>query len=171
MISAFLSGQECLLVFSLSCGAGHEKLQAFGADCSGSCIQMSRLCLLGSVGQEMWETALVPWDKFTMLGKVMNPFPGLHQDILLCHSEHICGPGLSAFEWCRGSWKESNLVNAIALENCLWKQGIKLYTGKHPEPLGHVLIGIQAKWERGSLESATVMKWWTDCCEVFWEFQ
>ncbi|KAJ7409396.1 hypothetical protein WISP_114096 [Willisornis vidua] len=25
----------------------HEKLQAFGVDCSGSCIQMSKLCLLG----------------------------------------------------------------------------------------------------------------------------
>lgn len=48
-----LSGQECLLVFSLFCGSGHEKLQASGVECSGSCIQMSRLCLLGGVGQDM----------------------------------------------------------------------------------------------------------------------
>lgn len=81
--SLMLSSQEHLLVFSLSCGSGHKKLQASGVGCSDSCIQMRRLCLLGGVGQEMCKTALFfSRDKFTMAGKELNSFSWLRWDSL-----------------------------------------------------------------------------------------
>lgn len=99
-----LSGQEHLLVFSLSCGSGHEKLQASGIDCSGSCIQMSRLCLLGGVGQEMCKTALCfSRDKFTMAEKELNSVSRLRWDSLFVTDNIFYACDLSAFEWCRAS--------------------------------------------------------------------